>query len=233
MALYNLAPLYVKQSELPEHDTRQLALVLCEKTDEWVHREIRSAQLIAGVWSIIVNSQQARTHLIEKVRYININNHIAQFYDEYPTVVKCVPTEKVILKDLPFHVEDTDIFAYLNSQPDIQITTRNIIHAKLRNQKRELTPFLSGERFVYIKTGLRRALPSVVDINHNQCRIFHPSQEKSCSRCRYMGHSRQNTEVCNAYTENSDIIPIRSANNVMSNFYQCVITLDGIDFKSS
>ena len=86
---------------------------------------------------------------------------------------------------------------------------------------------------MYIKTGLRRALPSVVDINHNQCRIFHPLQEKSCSRCRYMGHCRQNTEVCNAYTENSDIIPIRSANNVMSNFYQCVVTLDGIDFKSS
>ena len=151
MALYNLAPLYVKQSELPELDTRQLALVVCEKTDEWVHGEIRGAQLIAGVWSIVVNSQQARTHLVEKVRYININNHKAQFYDEYPTVVNRVPTEKVILKDLPFHVEDTDIFAYLNSQLDIQITTKNIIHAKLRNQKRELTPFLSGERFMYIK----------------------------------------------------------------------------------
>ena len=80
---------------------------------------------------------------------------------------------------------------------------------------------------------MRRALPSVVDINHNQCIIFHPSQEKSSSRCRYMEHSRQNTEVCNAYTENSDIIPIRSVNNGMSNFYQCIVILDGIDFKSS
>ena len=48
----------------------------------------------------------------------------------------------------------------------------------------------------------------------------------------YTGHY-QNTEICNAYTENSDIISIRSLNNVMSNFYQCVVTLDGIDFKSS
>ena len=116
---------------------------------------------------------------------------------------------------------------------DIQITNKNIIHAKLRNQQRELTPFLSGERFVYIKAGVTRALPSVVDINHNKCRIFHPSQEKSCNRCRYTGHCSQNTELCNAYTENSDIISIRSQNNVMSNFYQCVVTLDGIDFKSS
>ena len=33
--------------------------------------------------------------------------------------------------------------------------------------------------------------------------------------------------------ENSDIIYIRSSNNVMSNFYQCVVTFDEIDFKSS
>ena len=100
--------------------------------------------------------------------------------------------------------------------------TRNIRHAKLRNEKRELTPFLSRERFVYIKAGLRRALPSVVDINHNKCRIFHPSHEKSCSRCRYMGHYRQNT----------DIIHIRSPNNVMSNFYQCIVTMDGVDYPT-
>ena len=110
---------------------------------------------------------------------------------------------------------------------------KNIIHAKLRNQQRELTPFLSGERFVYIKAELTRALPSVVNINHNKCRIFHPSLENSCSRCRYTGHCRQNTEICNAYTDNSDIISIRSQNNVMSNFYQSVVTLDWIDFNSS
>ena len=86
---------------------------------------------------------------------------------------------------------------------------------------------------MYIKSGVTRALPSVVDINHNKCRIFHLSQEKSCNRCRYTGHCSQNTELCNAYTENSDIISIRSQNNVMSNFYKCVVTLDGIDFKSS
>ena len=101
--------------------------------------------------------------------------HKAQLYDEYPTVTRRVTTEKVTFKDLPFHVEDKDILAYIYSQPDIQITTKNIIQAKLRNQQRELTPFLSGERFVYIKAGVTRALPSVVDINHNKCRIFHPS----------------------------------------------------------
>ena len=175
MALYNLVPLYINQSGLgirfdpilhtlgvwtykqtewavwdclTQDNLRQFYV---KKTDEWVHGEIRGAQLIAGVWSIVVNSQQARRHLLEKVRYINIHNHKAQLYDEYPTVVKRVPTEKVILKDLPFHVEGTDMFAYLHSQPDIQITTKHIIHVKLRNQKRELIPFLSGERFVYIK----------------------------------------------------------------------------------
>ena len=86
---------------------------------------------------------------------------------------------------------------------------------------------------MYITGGVTRALPWVVDINHNKCIIFHPSQEKFCNRCRYTWHCSQNSELCNAYTENSDIISIRSQNNVMSNFYQCVVTLDGIDFKSS
>ena len=86
---------------------------------------------------------------------------------------------------------------------------------------------------MYIKAGLTYAFPSVVDINNNKCRIFHPSQEKSCSRCRYTGHCSQNTEICNAYTENSDIVSIHSQNNVMSNFYQCVVSLDGIGLKSS
>ena len=125
-----IAQLYVKPSDLHELDPRHLALVLYEKNpDEWVHGEIRGAQLIAGVWSIVVNSQQVRTHVLEKVSYIHINNHNTQLYDEYHTVTRRVPTEKVIFKDLPFHVEDNDIFAYLYSQPDIQITTKNIIHS--------------------------------------------------------------------------------------------------------
>ena len=86
---------------------------------------------------------------------------------------------------------------------------------------------------MYIKAGVTRALPSVVDINHKNCRTFHPSQEKACNRCRYTGHCSQNTGLCNTYTENADIISIRSQNKVMSNFYQCVVTLDGIVFKSS
>ena len=107
----------------------------------------------------------------------------------------------VTFKDLPFHVEDKDIFAHLYSQPDIQITKKNIIHAKLRNQQRELTPFLSrGRGFVYIKAGLTMCTSSVVDINHNKFRIFHPSQEKSAEHVctqgitktlKYVMHTRK------------------------------------------
>ena len=115
-----------------------------KKNDERVHGEIRGAQLIAGVWSRVVNSQQARTHLLQKVRYININNHKAQLYDEYPTVTRRVPTEMVTFKDLPFHVEDKDIFAHLYSQPDIQITKKTLYMQNSAISKENLPLFYPG-----------------------------------------------------------------------------------------
>ena len=73
MIAFSLEMIWINIPNITQY--RQLMSVLCRKTDEWVHGEIRDAQLIAGVWSIVVNSQQALTHLVEKVRYININNN--------------------------------------------------------------------------------------------------------------------------------------------------------------
>ena len=122
---------------------------------------------------------------------------------------------------------------YVYSQPDIHVKTRNMIHPRLRNKSGQLTPFHSGDRFIYVRGGFRRALPSVVDIDHQRCRIFHHSQEQSCTRCRYIGHGINDTGSCEAYTNEQNIITIRSPKNAQCNYYMCKISIYGHTFHSS
>ena len=59
--------------------------------------------------------------------------------------------------------------------------------------KSELTPYLSGDRFLYIRGDFRRVLPSLISINNYKCRVLHHSQALACNNCRYLGHTANNT----------------------------------------
>ena len=72
--------------------------------------------------------------------------------------------------------------------------TKRVIQARIRNNKRELTPFLSGERLIYVRSDFRRVLPSTISIHNRNIRVQHKSQERVCSRCRYLGHDAKNTD---------------------------------------
>ena len=155
-------------------------------------------------------------------------------YGEYPIIVRPPPTEKVLFKAVPFHVSDDDLLEYMYSNPDIKIQTKRIIPARLRNHKRELTPYLSGDRFLYIRGDFRRVLPPYISINNYKLRGMHQSQDLACSRCQYLGHTTNNTEACDAYCDDQDnIITIRSPKDVLCNFYPCEVKVYGQTFRSS
>ena len=61
--------------------------------------------------------------------------------------------------------------------------TKQVIQARIRNNKRELTPFLSGERFIYVKSDLRRVLPSTISINNHKIKVQHQSHGRSRYLC--------------------------------------------------
>ena len=225
--------IYVKASELPDLDERHLGLLLCEAMASIVSGDIGGAMLLEGIWTIRIRTHQARATLIDKVKVVTIRNQQIELYDEYPIVTKLIPGEKVLFKDLPFEVDDRDILDYVYSCGDIQVKTKAILHARMRNHNGELTPFYSGDRFIYIKGGCRRTLPSVADIGPYRCRIFHSSQKNSCRRCLYVGHSMHETEKCNAYYEHDNMITIRSPNNVVCNYYSCPVTIYNKTFQSS
>ena len=235
MAEHSTPSVYVKHYDLPNLDIRQLPLILCEATDAIVHGHVKGqgAQLINGIWTICLMSEYAKNFLVEGNYSLQLREKKITIYETYPIIARRPPTEKVIFKDIPFHVSDDDILEYVSSQPDIKMQTKRVIHARIRNNKRELTPFLSGERFIYVRSDLRRVLPSTISINNHKIRVQHHSQERACSRCRYLGHDAKNTELCDAYWEDPNVITIKSPQNALCNYYLCEVNVYDQKFKSS
>ena len=75
-----------------------------------------------------------------------------------PTINTAVLSEIFLFKDITFEISDDVLMDYVHSQPDIHVKTRNMIHARLRNKAGQLTPFHSGDRFIYVRGGFRSAL---------------------------------------------------------------------------
>ena len=142
------------------------------------------------------------------------------------------PTEKVFL-NVPFHVRDDDLLKYMYSIPDMKVQTKRIIPARLRNNKRELTPYLSGDRFLYVRGDFRRVLPSLITINNHKVRVFHQAQDDACTRCQCLGHMSNNTEDFYAFNDDQNVVTIRSPKNPLSNYYICDLHIYNKTFKSS
>ena len=57
--------------------------------------------------------------------------------------------KKNVFRDLPMCVSDNDILDYIHIQPGL-ISKSGVIPGRLRDSAGRLTPFLSGERLVYV-----------------------------------------------------------------------------------
>ena len=143
-----------------------------------------------------------------------------------------VPNEKIVLKDIPVWVPDSDVIQFLNNQQGI-IVKSGVITARFRDQNNKLTPYFTGDRFVFVKRKMTKALHHSALINYAKCLIWHTSQEVACRRCRHIGHLSTNLKECNAYMEDQDIITIRSPNCAMSNYFPTHIKVFDQEFRSS
>ena len=52
-------------------------------------------------------------------------------------------------------------------------------------------------------------------------------------RCRNLDHKTQETHKCDAYTDDLDVITIKSSLSPMSNYFVCSMRVFGHDFMSS
>ena len=151
-------------------------------------------------------SLQLLNYIIEGNFSLTIGNNRVFIYGDYPIIVRRPPSEIVLFKNVPFHVRDDDLLHYIYSNPDMRVQTNHIIPTRLRNRNRELTPYLSGDRFLYVRGDLRRVLPPLISINNHSVRVIHQAQDLACNRCRYFGHNASDFKACDAFTNDANII---------------------------
>ena len=156
------------------------------------------SQYFNGIWSIWIKTKEARQHLAE-LGSIEINNIKIELFTTCPKMTP-VPNEKIVLKDIPVWVPDSDVIQFLNNKQGI-IVKSGVITARFRDQNNKLTPYFTGDRFVFVKGKMTNALHHSALINYDKCRIWHKSQEVACMRCRHIGHLSTNLKECNAYME--------------------------------
>ncbi len=221
---------YIINSELTDQRGKLTGLNLCEILNDIVPGQPIGSQQYNGVWTIMLRSAAAREHLIN-MKSITMDNVKIELFANYPTS-KPVTNEKVLFKDLPFWVKDDTIIDFLGSQPDI-IVKSGVISARLRDYNNNLTPFYSGDRFVFVRGKFSPALHQTALIEYNTCRVWHKSQELACKRCRMPGHTKEDIEMCKAFYHDQDIITIRSPKYVLCNYFMCHIKVYDNDFKSS
>ena len=128
MARNNTGPIFVVHNDLPiDLDMRDIPVIICDTLNTHVHGRVAGAQRREGIWFIWVKSQEARDYLMQNVKVLKIKNLDIEMHDEYPIIQTRYSNEKILFKDLPFDVPDSDILDYLFSQPDIQVKTRHVI----------------------------------------------------------------------------------------------------------
>lgn len=172
---------YIEHCELADKHERNIGLKLCGIVDRLVPGQTIGSQFYNGVWSIWLRSQDARDK-IGTIKQIDIDNAKIQLHVSYP-INKLIPNEKVLFKDIPFWVPNESLIEFLNLQPGI-IVKSGVTYVQFRDDSNNLTPFLSGDRMVYVKGNISKALPDSVLIDYNRCRVIHKSQDISCARCR-------------------------------------------------
>ena len=125
---------------------------------------------------------------------------------------------------IPIGVSEDDIIGFLCSQPGIIVKTE-VIPARLSDHENILTSFLSWDRFVYVRGNFSTALHPTAIIGGSKCRFLHKSQYDACLRCRNLDHRRQETHKCDAYSDDLDVITIKSPLLPLSNYFMCSVRI--------
>ena len=162
---------------------------------------------------------------------LTVKQHKAEIHGVYPTS-KSFPDEKIIFRDLPIDASDDYILDYLDAQSGIKVKS-TVIHAKLRDSHNNLTRYYSGERFVYVKGNFSPVLNPIAMISNYKCQVWHKSQADACERCRGLDHNTSDISSCKAFSENPDVITIKSPKFVLSNYYPCHVRMYNTSFRSS
>ena len=192
--------------------------------------EALGAQKFHQVWRVYVRSPRTRAGFI--VRGLDLSGSNITVHDDNPVLDNNKHTERVVIKDLPATLSSERIHNFLLGFSQLRIKSR-ILYAKERIGGEEMSPFINGDRLVYISPNSTPPLPKESVIGGQPCRIWHKSQQNFCKRCDSHGHRTSDVDMCESFNPDEAVIPFRADSNPLSKFFKCSITLDDRVFQSS
>ena len=220
-------PVYIKDADI--NIRGNVIIKLCNIIHSQYPGEIYGAQPLNENWLIYVRCNRTRAALI--VSGININGVNVQVFDNKPQR-EGGRTERVLLKDLPGTLPPERIMSFLRAYSQIVPRSR-ILYAKERLNGEEISPYINGDRLLYVNADVTPPLPKETVICGHKCRIWHQSQKNFCKRCAKHGHRTTDLDVCESYYADSAVVAWRADNNPLSNFYICTMEYGDCVFKSS
>ena len=223
----DIDPVYVKNSDI--NIRGNVLIKLCDIIRSMYPGEIYGAQPVNENWLIYVRTNRTRAALV--VSGITVNGVKIQVYDEKPKR-QGGKTERVVLKDLPATLPPERILSFLRGFPQIVPRSR-VLYAKERLSGEEMSPYINGDRLLYVNADVSPPLPKETVIGGHKCRIWHQSQKNFCKRCASHGHRTSDIGICESYDADSAVVAWRADSNALSNFFKCRITYGDCVFKSS
>ena len=136
---------YIKDSDI--NIRGNIILELSTAVNKLWPGEALGAQKFHQVWKIYVRSPRTRAALIVNglmINGVNINVH-----DDNPVNDNNKQSERVVIKDLPATLSADRILSLLRGLPQIRVKSK-VMYAKERIGGEEMSPFINGDRLVYI-----------------------------------------------------------------------------------
>ena len=224
----DIDPVYIKDDDINVRGN--IIIKLCTIIHKQYPGEVYGAQHLYNSWLIYVRSPRTRASLI--VSGLDIEGHHIPVHDDKPELNGDRRSERVVIKDLPATLSPDRILSFFKGYS--HITTRSrVLYAKERLGGEEMSPFINGDRLLYIKPNVNPPLPLETVICGHTCRIWHPSQKNFCKRCATHGHRTIDTEMCESYDPDCVVAAWRADNNPLSNFFKCSISHNSLVFKSA
>ena len=193
-------PVYIKDADI--NIRGNVIIKLCNIIHSQYPGEIYGAQPLNENWLIYVRCNRTRAALI--VSGININGVNVQVFDNKPQR-EGGRTERVLLKDFPGTLPPERIMAFLRAYPQIVPRSR-ILYAKERLNGEEISPYINGDRLLYVNADVTPPLPKETVICGHKCRIWHQSQKNFCKQCAKHGHHTTDLDVCESYDADSAVV---------------------------
>ena len=223
----DIEPVYIKNEDI--NIRGNVIIKLCDVIRSKYPGEVHGAQPVNENWLVYVRSNRTRAALI--VSGINVNGVNVQVYDEKPQRHRG-RSERVVLKDLPATLPPEKILSFLRGYPQIVPRSR-VLYAKERLSGEEISPYINGDRLLYVNADVSPPLPKEAVICGHKCRIWHQSQKNFCKRCATHGHRTSDIGICESYDADSAVVAWRADSNPLSNSYKCRLAYGDCLFKSA